>query len=480
MHPPNTTQTGRDHAIEVANRAFARVPAYRALVRSRRDLVDVIASHEDFLALPATSKANYLQRHAIPQLMWDGDIAGAGTWSATSGSTGSPTFFPRDVESITDAIGYYGRIFSENFRIGAHESTLFLVCFAMGTWIGGTYSYQAGLGLRAQGMPITVSTTGIDVAAAVKNLAELGPHHDKIVVAGYPPLVKDVLDQTPDDALAQDIQILLAGEAITEPWRDHLLDRIGRVGQPHRICLMYGTAEAGVMGHETRASIAVRRAAQSNPQLRKELFGEGGSRFLPTFVEVDQSRRYTEVDDDGYLLFTIDSALPLIRYRINDKGAVVTGAHLQDLLAEYAVSGIGDQIDPAASFIALTGRTDVATTFYSSNIYPRHLSEAFDAPEVDGLVTGKFYADGSPDEQHDPRLRVAVELSARTRQVPEGLAKLLADLCRASLLANNEEYRTLHAERPDRTEPRITLYPYGTGPFVPGIKQPKHIYAGGK
>ncbi|WP_241548472.1 phenylacetate--CoA ligase family protein [Gordonia alkanivorans] len=405
--------------------------------------------------------------------MLDGDIALADTWSSTSGSTGKPTFFPRNQEALDDAAYFYRRIFDECFEIGNH-STLFVVCFAMGTWIGGTYSHQAGHGLHRLGYRVSVTTPGIDVGAAVTNVAELGPHYEKVVIAGYPPLVKDVLDQMPDAALAQDICILLAGEGIAEEWRSHLLERIGR-RESERVCLIYGTAEAGVMGHETPLTVAVRRAARTDSTLQSKLFGGAGT--LPTFVQVDPQRRYAEVDEEGYLLFTIDGALPLIRYRINDQGDVWDGQRLRNALAECGRGDLASRVDSDGCFVVLTGRPDVATTFYSSNIYPSQIAPAFDDPSVTRLVTGKFCADGSPGEDHRPVLRIDVELSAGTRTAPADLADALVDLCRTELLRNNDEFRTLSAEHDDdRTTPRVTLHLYGTGPFRPGIK---HNYVGG-
>lgn len=476
MQPLISSQVGLDHAIELANRALTRVPAERDHVRANGHDGSPILDHAGFLALPTTDKAGYLRRHPIPALMWDGDITGAGTYSATSGSTGSPTFFPRDEVALDDAVAFYGRIFDESFEIGDH-STLVIVCFAMGTWIGGSYSYQAALGLRRAGKRISVTTPGIDVSAAVTNLVELGPHYEKVIVAGYPPLVKDVLDQTPESAFAQDIYVLLAGEAITEGWRDHLLERIGRPAQPQRVCLMYGTAEAGVMGHETRVTSAVRRAAMPGSALADALFGTG-TRAIPTFVEVDLTRRYVEVDKDGYLLFTIDSALPLIRYRINDRGAVLTGHRLREILVACRHAALAERVDPDSAFIVLTGRPDVSTTFYALNIYPADFAGVFDEPALTGLVTGKFFADGSPGDDHEPILRVDVELAANAPTPPTGTRTMLGQLCRSALTVNNEEFRTLDASREGvGTTPRISLHAYGTGPFKPGIK---HTYVGAK
>ncbi|MBE7195700.1 MAG: hypothetical protein INR66_24890 [Gordonia polyisoprenivorans] len=466
------TRRGLDRAIDLANRARRDVPAYAEFL-DQHGVTCEVEGRDDFATLPATTKVEYLQRYSIPQLMWDCDVSAAGSWSATSGSTGNPTFFPRDDVALNDSTRFYGRILEENFGIG-DQTTLVIVCFAMGTWIGGTYTYQTFLELRRHGRRISLTTTGIDVDAAVRNLTELGPHYEKVILAGYPPLIKDVLDRAGESALAQDLYLLLAGEAIGEGWRDHLLNRIGHPDRPERVCLMYGTAEAGVMGHETPATVRIRRAARPGTLLAWKLFGDKGTR-LPTFVAVDPESRYVEVVE-GFLLFTIDSTMPLIRYRINDRGGVFTADRLRAVLTVCGYPELAEDVDPAAVYVVLAGRTDVATTFYSSNIYVGHLAEAFDDSLVTARVTGRFVVDGTPDESHEPVLRIDVELSAGGSADDE-LAALLTSLCVESLTSNNDEYRTMRAAHGECTIPRIKLHPYGTGPF--GAVSVKHNYVGG-
>ena len=52
-----------------------------------------------------------------------------------------------------------------------------------------------------------------------------------------------------------DLKILMAGENISEGFRDYILKRIGKEGRAEHTCLIYGTADAGIMGHETLATI---------------------------------------------------------------------------------------------------------------------------------------------------------------------------------------------------------------------------------
>ncbi len=468
MKSTTANAPGFGPAIELFRRATRDVPAYMDFLAKRGVVTAEIHTSEDFAAVPVMTKAGYLQHYPLDQRIWHGDVTEAGTWSTSSGSSGRPTYWPRDQVSLQQSIEFYDRILCANFQ-SDQRSTLVVVGFAMGTWIGGIYTYTGVLPLRRKGYPVSVITPGISTQAIVEAIVTLGPYYDQVVLVGYPPFVKDVLDQALDDVLRQDVKILLAGEAVTEAWRDYVLERLGKQGHPEQTCLIYGTADAGIMGHETPATIAIRRRANEDTQLGAALFGVEGTAVQPTFVEYDPRYRYAETDKDGYLLFTIDGTIPLIRYRINDQGRVYSGTKLVDVLEHQGHTRIAKGVNRAAGYIALYGRSDIATTFHSLNIYPENLQSAFQENDVESVLTGKFIVDTTTDDQHEQTLRLQVEVrrgSAPTVDLPSRIHKLAV----TSLMDTNSEYRALHDTLGMKAEPVITFHEYGTGGFAPDIK----------
>jgi phenylacetate-CoA ligase len=396
-----------------------------------------------------------------------GDIAEAGTWSTSSGSSGKPAYWPRGSLSLEQSIDLYDKIFRQSFQF--HErSTLAVIGFAMGNWIGGTYTFTGIQHLRALGHRLSVIAPGIDVAAILSNIADLGPYYEQVVLVGYPPFVKDVLDQAPSSVVAMDLRILMAGENISEGWRDYILKRIGKETRADHTCLIYGTADAGIMGHETPTTITIRRLARNDHRLNSALFG--GHEVQPTFVEYQPDFRFTETDPDGCLLFTIDNAFPLIRYRINDRGRLVTASELARLLGQCGHECTVRTSTKDAGLIALGHRTDIAATFYSLKIFPESVRAAFEDTAISGTVSGKFHLITQEDEAYGQTLRLRVELRADAA-ADEGLAPRLVELVVASLLRTNGEYRHLHQALGRRAEPVISLHHFGTGGFAHGIKQ---------
>ncbi|WP_067538224.1 phenylacetate--CoA ligase family protein [Nocardia crassostreae] len=466
VYTPLAAGPGFDRALAVFQHSARLVPAYADFLAGHGIDPARIRTPEDFAQVPPTTKADYLRRYPLDMLMWHGDIAGAGTCSCSSGSTGRPTYWPRDLVSLDEATELYSRIFRHGFGSRAH-STLLVVGFAMGNWIGGTYTYAAALALRRRGHRVSVIAPGIEPDTIVENIAQLGPYYDQVVLAGYPPFVKDVLDRAPDNVLHNDLRLLLAGEAITEDWRDYVLDRIGKPGRPEETCLIYGTADAGIMGHETRATIAIRRAARDNPDLGRALFGGGSSQ--PTFVEYDAGHRFTEIDPDGYLLFTTDTTIPLVRYRINDQGSILSPGELDAILREH-----GSALTPRTSsehcgFLALHRRTDIAASFYGLQIYPENIRAALEHADISGVVSGKFVLAVRTGERFAQTLLLRIELRMRTTPY-EGFQRRLRHRIIQALDHTNTEFRRLHQTIGSAAEPVITLHEFGSAGFETDVK----------
>ena len=222
------------------------------------------------------------------------------------------------------------------------------------------------------------------------------------------------------------------------------------------------------MGHESPATIEIRRLAETNSELERELFGDN-RRPQPTFVQYAPDSRFVEVDDNGFLLFTIDSSLPLIRYRINDQGRVLPSHRVQTVLRDFGYAQVADRVDPEVGFIVLTGRPDISAIFYSLNIYPDDLRPAFEDRQVMGSLTGKFRVTTHSDVLHNQVLRVDAELAERAN-ASEELASTLTRLCLRGLLANNAEFRALHDRIGSTAQPQVTLHAFETEPFGKGIK----------
>lgn len=465
---PQQPPLGLTEAVELANRALARVPAYPAFLTSN-GLDTNLVNPTSFGSLPPMTKDNYLNTsvHSRADLVWDGDLGNVVNWSSSSGSTGKPGFWPRSTRSLYDSIRFHEQILRDSFDADKH-TTLVVNTFSMGNWIAGTYTLIAVNGANELEMPVSIISPGNKIVDAVQAFA-LAPNYEQVVIAGYPGFVKDFVDHLPPEQLsALNVKVLLAAEAISERWRTTMLEAIGKSDDPRAVTLIYGTAEAGVMAFETPASIAIRRAADTDPTLADALFGRTHS-ALPTFATYDPMSRYVETDPDGFLLFTIDSTLPLMRYRIKDYGDVFDAQRLRNLLTAYGRRDLADSIEPTAHFLTVDGRPDVALTFNGLNIYTENITAALSDSRISGSLTTFYHVLATENDDLTQSFKIQVELR-HGMEPDEDLRALVTKALVETLCDINGEYREQYRSDPTGSTPIVTLAEY-EGASEIGVKR---------
>lgn len=460
------------NAFSTYQLAIDKVPAYRAFIRDCGVDPSSIASIADFSRLPVMTKKNYLTAYPLFDLLIDGVPDAATIISMSSGSSGQPFYWFRGRKSVDQSIIILDDLLTNTFKTKERQ-TLAIVAFAMGTWIAGTYMISAMEGLKSRGHKITTITPGINTAEILRIIEQIGGNFQQLLIMGYPPFVKDLVDSAVAggvDWRKFDLKFLLAGENISERWRDYVLERIDRPLEHARILLMYGTADAGIMGVESPVSIKLRRLIEATNRVRERLFP--GSSLLPTLVHYHPTIRYVELVD-GQLVFTISNALPLVRYNLLDYGRLLTAV---DIIKELETSGTNDpELEAIASsralpLIALYGRPDVAATFYALNIYPENVKYGLEKPEFNNLVSGKFVIRTECDEQtQEQRLKILIELSHGQR-VAKAQISQICDAVIESMKVNNSEFNKLSQEIGKKALPQFQFLPNGSPEFTIGIK----------
>ncbi|GAA2615120.1 phenylacetate--CoA ligase family protein [Dactylosporangium fulvum] len=426
---------GAERALALFHEVAASVPAYRAFLAGHGVDPAAVRTPADFAALPLLTKDAYLRRYPLPERCRDGDLAAvADTVAVSSGSSGQPTVWPR---SVVDELAV-ARRFEDALRgsFQAHErTTLVVVCFALGSWVGGMYTAAACRHVAAKGYPVTVATPGNSIDEILRVVVELAPHYQQVVLAGYPPFVKNVVDEglrRGVDWPAYSIRLLLAGEVFSEQWRD-LVGRRAGMRQPESDSVsLYGTADAGVLGNETPLSVRIRRFLAGAPALARELFGDAR---LPTLVQFDPATRYFETHE-GTLLFTGDGGVPLVRYHIADEGSLLSHDELVGFCHRH---GFDPGTGPERPFVYVFGRSLFTVSYFGANVYPENVTVALERDGISDWVTGRFVLRVLSDADEERRLSVTVEL-APAATPPAGAEALLAGAVRAELLRLNSEF----------------------------------------
>jgi phenylacetate-CoA ligase len=290
---PLATQLSRHQQVSPTSAVLAlfrdlaaTVPAYKDFLTARGIDPAAIQTFADFQQLPLLTKENYLRCHSLPNLCRHGQLARCDMVAASSGSTGKPTYWLRYLTDELQIATRFEQIFHDSFSADTHR-TLAVVCFTLGTWVGGMFTTDCCRHLASKGYPITVVTPGNNKAEILRVVQELGSLFEQVVLLGYPPFLKDVIDTGRSGGVEwqrYQIKLVLAGEVFSEEWRSLVGERVGAKNPCYDSASLYGTADAGVLGNETPLSICIRRFLALNRE---------NPCALPTGERQDESRTRT-------------------------------------------------------------------------------------------------------------------------------------------------------------------------------------------
>ena len=456
-----------DRALALFQRTARTVPAYGAFLAAHGIDPAAIRSAADFTRLPPVTKEGYLRKYPLRDLCREGALDACDMIAVSSGSTGEPTFWPRFVTDDLEIASRFEQVFGDSFD-AASRRTLAVVCFSLGTWVGGMFTASCCRLLAAKGYPMTLVTPGNVKEEIWRVVTRLGPEFDQVVLLGYPPFLKDVIDSGMArgvDWPRYRVKLVLAGEVFSEEWRTLVGERMGGSDPCRDSASLYGTADAGVLGNETPLSIAIRRSLAVRPEAARALFGEPR---LPTLVQFDPMSRFIEAVE-GRVLFSGDSGIPLLRYDILDTGGVILFDRMVEFLLEWGI----DPFEAIPSYHRLPfayvfGRSDFTISYFGANVYPENVTVGLEQPEVKGWVTGKFVLESREDADRNRFLSITVELSPGAEETEEK-RRIAADSILAALLRLNSEFKSYVP--PDRRAPRVTLLPHGDPGYFPlGVK----------
>lgn len=464
-------------SIRLFRQVVNDVPAYREYLLSKNFNPNSVKRENDFFTIPSTNKNEYLKAYPFSQLMWKGELARPILYCSTSGSTGEPFYFPRE-EVLSEQYSYVIEDFINNSSHGKGP-TLVIIGFGMGVWIGGIITLRAfEIAAKRANLPVSILPAGYNKTEIIKALKKLSGHYAQTVLVGYPPFVKDVIDE----ALAKKIdfnklnlRILFAAESFTESFRDYLGNK-AQVSNLLRDTLnIYGSADIGAMAAETPLSILLRRILLKKPKAFHEIFDSGGK--TPTLAQFNPEHVIFE-EKEGQLLLTGDSSIPLIRYEIGDHGGVYEYKQLERLLAQQGINlrteakkyGIEKTIREYP-FVYVYERADFTASLHGINIYPEFIKEALIGKELSDYVTEKFTMVTKTNRRHNQYLEVNIELKGSVQPTPEqkkNAHKLVVD----TLKDKSSEFQEISKTRNPMKMVKLVFWPLEHQTyFKPGTKQ---------
>lgn len=455
-----------------------RVPAYKAFLKAHDVSPKSIRSTADLKHVPPITKKNYLKKYTLKDLSWDGNLNDQLVLTSTSGSTGNPVYFTRN-RIVDEQSSVIHELYFKNKGFSQKEPTLVIVAFGMGVWIGGTITYQACKYIQERGYPLSIITPGINKPEIIRILKQVAPQYKQIIIAGYPPFLKDIADEMRRRRIAlpqAKIRLLFAAEPFTEKFRSYVTEKFKAQSTVLDTMNIYGTADIGTMAFETPLSIAIRQEAMGNDAIFHNLFPAGAK--TPTFAQYIPTQISFEAVDDE-LFISGHSSIPLMRYRIGDCGGRLSydevsstlkaaGGSQTQIAKDYNIKPYRYQLP----FVYVYERSDFSTSLYGLQVYPEPIREVLLQKQFHKYLSGKFSMTTRFDSKQDQYLEINLERKkGATMPNKKVRDKLCADIV-SKLGKSNAEFRELHNYLGNRAKPVLRFFDAEhTEYFKPGVKQ---------
>lgn len=449
--------------LELFHRASERVPAYKDFLKKNRINPLLIKTISDFKGIPVTTKENYIEQYSFTQRSWDGNLSNMHMISTSSGTTGSPHFWPRNLQNEIEGAYIHELLFRDVFGI-LDKKTLFINGFALGNWIAGTFTSACVNLVAWKGYSLTLMSPGYVADAIIEILEKVASEYEQIIISGHVPFLKEIVELAVKKKIKlSNIKLLGTGQGITENWREYLLKILGSKNYFNTIINLYGSADAALMGFETPFSILLRKVLSENHEKKVQIFQ---SERLPSLYNFDPRLIYFEAKDKE-LCITKNLGCPLIRYNIYDEGGVISYREMLKFfdmksLDTYKTNNHQWQLP----FVYLFGRDKFMVKIYGANVYSEHVQLALNHERLQKVLTGRYILEMDYNEEKNPVMIFRVELNSEVEDSPE-LVKLIQQVFVDELKRVNSEYNFVLEKLGDKVKPQVILYEHGNKKYFP-------------
>ncbi len=455
-------------------------PAYKKFLKDEGFNYRKIDGFKDLDKLPIMNKNNYLRKYPYQELYPNKNLNLA-TISATSGSTGEPFYFIRG-ENLDEQYAYATEIFMKNQWEIDKLNTLAIITFGLGIWIGGIFTYKI-LNLLSKKYRITIVPIGPNKEIIIKTFNRLANFYDQTILMGYPPFIKDLIDE----AISMNIKfknfkirVLNAAESFPENFREYIAKNLNLKNMFNDNINIYGTVELGTMAHETAFSNLIRHIAIEKDKVFRNIFREATR--TPTLAQYHPYVVWFEEKNGLILASGYGDSIPLLRYSFPDLGGVIYFDEMIKRLKEVGIDifkeaeklKLKDKI-LKLPFVYVYERSDFAVSLVGINLYPEYTRKALLNNNLQKYITGKFTMQVVYDKNYNQKLHAHIEMKRNTKPTPK-LKEQIKKAIVNSLIQHSTEYNHLYSTASDKykkqLEPEIFLHPYeDPNYFKVGIKQ---------
>lgn len=460
-------QVGDWKAWRVFELARRNTPAYQKFLKESGFVHLKLKGFTPLLSeIPETDKQNYVKKYSIEDRCVGGKFPNDGVMiDESSGTSGTPNNWVRG-NSERHAVKKALQV--SLYSVVGKKQVFIINAFALGPW-------ATGMNVSISFVDIAIlKSTGPDISKIENTLNLFGPKFDYVIM-GYPPFLKNLVDNSKVDWNKFNIVGVFGGEGLSEGLREYLSKYFKKV------IGSYGASDLEInIAAESDFTISLRKLMLENQELRNKLV-RVPNHNLPMVFQYNPLDYYIESNSNGELVITLcreSNISPKIRYNIHDTGHIIRFPELMNILKEHKIP-MSKLSKPLTDLPVLFhyGRSDSAVAFFGCKITPQDIQQViYSMPEKFSKNIHSFSLLTYEDENVNKKLTLALELSQGT-SVPQKVdKKVVAQRLFENLEKVNQDYREIAKIVPKSSIPQVEFYKYGTGPFEKNDIRLKHNY----
>lgn len=399
-----TLLKNKEKALSLFHQVYKTSKAYKNFIDSHDINPSSIKTVEDFERIPIMDRHNYINKYSLEDRLYNGKkLSDFYMISASSGSTGQPTFWPRDYTNDVLLEQKKEALYKEHFQI-SKKNTLCVIAFALGSWTGGMLTAKLSWAV-SKNNKFTVVTPGINRQEAILFIQKLNQLYDQVILLGYPPFLTDLIEYAREirfDLSKVRVKIMYTGERVSERWRNYIVAQISPNKNRHDVVGFYACSDTGIIGTETKFCIDLLDFAYKNKEFCKELFDVNDP---PSFVSYDPTTKFLECINDE-IIITADQPIPLIRYNIHDRGKILSRDKLEETCKKFSIRVNSKDINK--HYVYLLGRSDAV--LLAANIYVDDIKYCLENSKLKNKFTLNFKYGKEEMKDFRYRLRILIFL----------------------------------------------------------------------
>ncbi len=452
-------------ALSVFNYAAKQTPAYKDFLKKKRINLSRIKTIDDFNALvPATDKENYVKKYSYELRCRQGHLPTHGNVDESGGTSGIATNWIHDISE--EDLLFKAVKFEVSYSFGGDKKNLFVIsAWSSGPWATGIKFCELMERITL------VKNTASDTKDIINTLKMFGTKR-YYLIGGYPPFIKNLIDDNKDQINWKDynIDLVTGGEGVTLEWVYHVKKQLKPSAH---LVSSYGASDIDIgIGFETPLSFFIRERVAQNQILREALFGKKDApmvfQYNPTIHYIREVVSAEGKNEYEITLLDKSVAVPKIKYNLHDESRKFTYTEMMYQLEKHDAAFWQDFVGKSGGkmedvlhlpFLCIFGRSDGTLSFDGANVFPNQIERSILKDDELEKKTSRFKIEKRYDKTHNVQFHIHIELKLKGRMnlaISRKYARVILD----GLMDLNPDYKESYTKNA-KLKPIIHLYPAG-------------------